>query len=184
MRTKLMIVVIISLSILPASALPASLPYTPHVQVTVYADTLASKIRSCLTQELHQLPGVTIVESEPEWIIDVIGFRSINRAGRVIGYALSVVILEAIDVEPLDADSFDLAPFSPEDPHPLRTRIAAHQLSPEMETLPATLQGLKDHRLAVGSLKDLKKLCKEVVTDFDTRHLEPMRKLFEVPADE
>jgi hypothetical protein len=182
MVAKLMIVMIVALGVLPASAQAASLPYTPRVRVEVYADTLADKIQSCLTQELQQLSGVTIVESEPEWIIDVIGFQSFNRARRVIGYALSVVILTALDVEPLD-ELFDSEPFIEEGPRPVLRRIAARPISPEAGAPPETLQDLKDHRLAVGSLPELKKLCKEIATDFDTRHLEPMRQLLQAPAE-
>jgi hypothetical protein len=91
MRARLILLVLVTLEVLSISALPSPMVYTPHVQVVVYADKLASQIRSCLTHELCQLPGVTIVDREPEWIIDVIGFQPINRAERVIGYALVVL---------------------------------------------------------------------------------------------
>jgi hypothetical protein len=189
MSTKLMpavmLAVTVTLGIVPASARAASLSYTPRVRVDVYADNLASKIRSCLTRELQQLPGVTIVESEPEWIIDVIGFQSLNRAKRVIGYALSVVIVEALDAQPLDDDLlFDSDPFTEVESRPRLRRIAAGSVSPASTTPPTTLQDLKDHRLAVGSLQELKKLCREIATDFDARHLEPMRQLLQQPAEE
>jgi hypothetical protein len=184
MFAKLTILMMLVFSALPTYAQTAMTPYTPRVRVEVYADNLAGKIQACLTQELRRLPGVTVVETEPEWIIDVIGFKPQNGAGTVLGYALSVVVLESLDLEQFDPEPSDPNPFD----HQrlirfIGTRDAARPVTHTEEPSSVTLNELKDHRLAVGSLGNLKRLCKEVVADFDTRHLEPMRQLLQSADD-
>jgi hypothetical protein len=170
MITRLTILLLVLLAAAPAYP-QSALTYTPRVQVNVAAEEktdLKSRIESYLKRELRQLPGVTVVETAPDWIIRVVGIQTNNKAKSVTGYALSYVVL---------------APFN----NKFLPDVLEAQLSEAQNRLAekylASLHSVLDQQLLVGPLDELKQTCEELVAEFDTEHLEPMRQMYQRVGD-
>jgi len=126
------------------------------VNLTVGGDlSCRSEAESYLRRELHSLGDVTVSESSPEWIFDAVVSPTV-LSGRNVGYNLSVVI--STPFCPNMANFFQL------------TNALAIQICTNYSMI-------EFHGVRGGP--DLRKVCSDAVTAFDTAQLEPSRKSFE-----
>ena len=134
--------------------------YTARVQVTVSSsDDISNRIKSFLTRELREIPGVIVTNMDPNWIISIVAMETKNQIGTVTGYAISYTLLMS---------------FNPETFKEL-LRLTEDQW-PILEFWTANLYYFKDQKLMVGPMDNLKLTCEGIVADFDA-HLEIKRQL-------
>ena len=133
--------------------------FSARVRVVVDAeDNISRLVTSYINRELHSLHDVVTVNVDPEWELHVVAVK-VSTWGREVGVALSAVMFERFDNQILDPL------FEP------RYNDFGTRLTTSLCRLPVYL-------LQVGPTNELKKLCQEIVADFDTKRLKPSRKRF------
>jgi hypothetical protein len=141
--------------------------YSTEVQANVNADeNIKAPISSYLNRELRSLNDVSIVESNPEWIIDITASELTYSSGQKTGaVAISIVITS-----------------------PYRNKALSSMLQPNYKDfglrLTSNLVHFYSHWLFLGSTDDLQMISKRIVTSFDTQILEDQRKLFRQAQEE
>ena len=153
---------------------PSSLPsYSTRIAVVISGDDgIDVRVKSFLTRELRDLPGVLVVGSDPDWILVVIAREMRNQIGSTVGFAICYTVLW---------------PF---DNTRVRTwnRFAGVKLSDEwvsfLEDMTTGLCSFKDQALLSGPLDGLKEACENIVVNLDVKHLEPERQAWQEISDE
>jgi hypothetical protein len=128
--------------------------YSAKVKVNISAaDSIRGAVSSYVNRELRSLTDVEIVENDPEWITYNLAMELKTVDGYKSGVAISTVIVSAVD-----------------------NQLLSGWFQPEFKDIglkvTSGLAGYPDQWLSVGSADDLQKLCKDIVADFDTKHLE------------
>lgn len=138
----------------------SNLRFSARVKVTVSApDNIKGAVSSYLNRELRSLNDVELVDTKPEWEINVLAMELKTVGGYKSGVVLSTVIINSFDNQMLSVF------FQPN-----LKDIGLYMTS--------SLSWYPDHWMNVGSTDDLQRLCKDIVADFDTKHLEESRKSF------
>lgn len=119
-----------------------------EVSVQVKDTKLRDTIESYITRELRTLGDVE-VDSPGFFKIEVLALEN-RTSTELLGYTMSVVISHFSTCTSRKTNS-----------------------KGKLETWTCYVQ--KFHFLRVGSTDDFRKMCEDVVTDFDTRALKPMR---------
>ena len=144
------------------AAQTGSLRFSVELDVSSRDDTVETQIISYIARELRALRDVDIVVSNsPDYRIQILAVESLNVAGSIIGYDLSIIITEPLDKQ-------------------LISFISASQKTDEhKEIVRLVLDGQQNilaHWIKVGGPDDLRELCNRIVADLDAKHLEPVRK--------
>lgn len=134
--------------------------YSAKVKVNISAaDNIKGSVSSYVNRELRSLTDVEIVENDPEWIIYILAMELKTVGGYKSGVAISTVIVS-----------------------PFNNQLLSGWFQPKFKDsglkITSALAWYPDQWLNVGSADDLQKLCKDIVADFDTKHLEESRKSF------
>ncbi len=132
--------------------------FTSRVKVTVSSnDNIKDTVSSYLNRELRALNDVELVDTDPEWVIDVMAMELKTSSGRKPGVVLSTVISLYYDKQEV-----------------------INLVKPMyIDTLPRHgLQISYWHWLEVDSTDNLQSICKKMVAEFDTQYLEAGRKSF------
>jgi len=172
MKKLLMLAVVVLLMWGPAmrSAAHAGqrdvLAFSARVQLDVSAQKeIERKVTGYLTREFRLLGDVVLVETNPEWVLSVIAAVLENESGDKTGMVLSVTLLA-----PFDARFFkeyvtpDCVQNSP-------------RLKNFIDVSLADLYQLRDHWVEVGP--DLASVCNSLVENFNKRHLDERRKIWQ-----
>ena len=130
-----------------------------RVQVSVSSkdDSFEGLVKSYINRELRSLRDVEIVYSNPQWKLSILAMPLSLKSGYKTGLALSIVVLPKFDNQLLTWPI-------PEDARRFITLMTSG------------LYHYPGHLLYTGSNDDLRKLCDEIVADFDTDYLEKARK--------
>jgi hypothetical protein len=143
--------------------------YEARVEVKVDAKDLSERVQRCLRRELGQLPGVVVVESNPEWVISVVGYElTLGPAAEAVGLALSVVVLEPVGPRWLSEAGREIADAQE------RERV-----SRVLENVAKDWYLFKDQRLYTGAVRELEGTCEKMVAAFDSNYLKPARQRFQ-----
>lgn len=138
-----------------------------RVQVSVSADeNIKGLITSYINRELRGLRDVEIVYKNPKWLLQVVALETSTKGGYKSGVALSIVVLEKFDNGLL------------------KSRIHETDQKDLVDSVTSNLYSVPYHGLRVGSEDDLRSICDGIVADFDTKHLEEARRLFEEYREE
>ena len=130
-----------------------SSPASARVKLIVSAsDPIAGTVTACLTEELGKLKHARLVDGEADWEITVLALEIRSTRGYRGGVAISTVVLPRFKNE-------TLAPLF----------VSGARQSGLDHT--ANLWKRPGHYLQVDALDRLPVMCKQVVADFDTRHL-------------
>jgi len=148
--------------------------YSARVKVNVSADeNISSRIESYIKRELRSLQDVTVVEDNANYEILIIALEPETISGhKTGGIVLSILILEPIDVATLVNVLKIYNIIYPEKINQAGKIIGAQQ--------PCCVH---DFRLQTGPAEDLKRLCEEMVADFDSKFLEYGRKTYQELKD-
>lgn len=131
--------------------------FSARVRVVVDAeDNMRKFVTSHINRELRSLRDVVIVNVDPRWELHVVAVE-VSTWGREVGVALSAVMFECFDNQ-------ILGPLFQPDHRDLGTRLTS------------SLCYHPVYLLQVGPTNELKRLCREIVADFDAKRLEPSRK--------
>jgi len=134
--------------------------FTARVKVIVSAkENIKSSLTSYLNRELRSLNDVELVETDPEWELNVLAVELKTTGGYKSGVALSVVII---------------SPFI----NQMLSGFFQEQFEDAGLKMTSDLYLYPDHWLNVGPADKLQDLCKDVIATFDTKHLEEGRKSF------
>ena len=130
-----------------------------RVKVFVSADeNIEGKIKSYINRELRSLGDVELVDDDSEFELEIVAIEQMTESGNKVGIVLSTVISTKYDNWYL----LTLVPASKKE---------------ELDKQTANLYFFPDHWVKTGPTRSLRKLCNEIVADFDTKHLENIRKL-------
>jgi len=154
LTTAAVLFIIVALNFEAHAADIKNMKFSARVKVTVTADEDVKNIlNSYLNKELRSFNDVEVVYTNPEWEIAIIAHKITT------GVIISTVIKRHFD-------NWLLSYY--------------FQLKYKDDGLNATsdLYYDIDHFLNVGPSDSLERLCKDIVADFDTRHLEESRKTF------
>ena len=152
----------IALLILVSFCAPAAEPkWQGRVQVNVSGDSKTdTEVSSFVKRELRALGDVTVTDTTPDYVIEIVAYSTALTTGRVVGYNLSYVVCR---------------PFS--------TNYFQYLLPPEVDTkllqsLCTNYVSIQDHQLLGGP--DLRALCTKLVASFDSHCLDSDRRSFEM----
>lgn len=155
---SLTILAILSLAVHAAE--PRDAQFSASVKLSVSAtDSIKNSVTSCLNRELHALNDVQLVEDKPEWEINVLALEVRSTRGYRGGIAMSTVILTRFQNEKI-ATLF----------HPAEKVRGLAQTK--------NLWEYPSHSLNMDASDRLQIMCKQIIADFDTRHLEKSRERF------
>ena len=139
--------------------------FSAKVKVSVTAEgNIKNRVSSYLNRELRALNDVELVETNPEWEISVIAMELKSVGGTKTGFALSTVIL-------ISYDNRLLCSFFEAEYKALEYTAAVVKETSSLYLRPSQW-------LNIGSTDDLQRICRDVVADFDMKHLEESRKLY------
>jgi hypothetical protein len=146
--------VIVSLSFAVNAAEINNMKFSARVKVTVMADEdVKNTLSSYLNKELRSFNDVEVVYTNPDWEIEIIAHKITT------GVIISTVTKRHF-----------------------YNGLLSYYFQPKYKDdgLNATsdLYYDIDHFLNVGPSNSWERLCKDIVADFDTRHLEESRKSF------
>jgi hypothetical protein len=145
-------------------------PWSAKVRVRNSGENaVTGLVSSWLAEELRRWEGVQVVDSAPEWLIDIIVYEMRDQTGTVTGYALSEVVSARYDPSQVVKA--------------LRERKTEDRCRELLGDATALIEGevwtFAEHALRTGSLDDLRRQIERLVANFDERQLEPSRKLWE-----
>jgi hypothetical protein len=144
-------------------------PWSAKVQVTIAGeDAVTGRVSSWFTEELRRMQGVEVVDSAPDWEIHIVVMQTQNQGRTVTGYALSEVVLSRFD-QPLFFRGLAAADSVP------AHRAVWQTIAPWA----LVVRDYEDHHLLVGPLDNLRAGVEGLAATFDTKQLEPSRKLWE-----
>ena len=152
---------VITLLILPSfvyAQKSAFSEFKVNLLLTVDED-ISSKISSFIKREFSSLSDVEIDETDPTWEIRIIAHKTRDTWKRVMGVVFSVVVVRVFDDDSL------LEHVIPD--RRLLVRIKILNLK----------KIFKNQSVYMGTEDDLKRICEDIVADFDSNQLEPIRKL-------
>jgi hypothetical protein len=130
------------------------------LQVSVSAEENIKGIsNSYLSRELRSLQDVELVDRNPEWVLSVIIMDLTTKRETKVGFVISVMIMRKF---PNDY---------------LMSRLTKSEDKEYFKDITSDLYFSPDHRMNTGALADLRDMCSEIVAYFDTKHLEPTRKI-------
>ena len=169
--TMLSVFILLTLIILPfcVQAEQKEIPkYQERVNLIVSGDqNIKGEVTSYITRELRSLNDVIIVDENADWQISILAMEAITKGSYKGGIALSVVILR---------------PFNNNILKPFIGKLTADQ-SNLIDALTSFLYRYEEHWLRIGSPDDLKSICQGIVADFDSKHLEKSRRLYQQTND-
>jgi hypothetical protein len=128
------------------------------LEVNATDESLKDRVSSYMNRELRGLGDIEITESHPTYKISVIALAVSLKNGHNVGYAISYVV-----TEPLESWQ-NLATDLNE---------KAQQL---VKLITSESERLDDHKLLIGTDADLKQTVDDLVSNFDTKMLEPSRR--------
>jgi hypothetical protein len=156
MKTAIALLIVISFY-----ARAADPKWQGRVQVNVSGDSKTdTEVSSFVKRELRALGDVTVAETAPDYVIEIIAHSTALTTGRVVGYNLSYVVCR---------------PFS--------TNFFQYLLPPQVDTkllqsICTNYVSIEDHQLLGGP--DLRALCTKLVASFDSRCLDSDRRSFDM----
>jgi hypothetical protein len=148
-------------------AQPPTAKYSARVKLSVDVpkdDSLKSQLNSFLGRELRSLGDVTIVDDKPDFVIDVV------VTNVLVGRSVSVISIATLVSAPLDSDILT-------DPHLKGAKIDDAQIE-FVKSYLKTGSHILDITLHSGPVSDGQDMCKKIIVDFDSRQLDPERKLW------
>jgi hypothetical protein len=141
-------------------------PFSASVKLEITGNELQNDIYSYISRELRSLGDVKIVNDQEEWTIQIVALQEHAKTDRIVGIAISSVVLKHIWSEPA---LMSLLSQAKEKLSESGYNLLAYSL----------LAGctVSNHKLLSGSPEDLQSLCKNIVVDFDADCLKPAREL-------
>ena len=152
---------VITLLILPSFAYTQQSDFPKFkVNLVLTADEdISAKISSFIKGEFRSLGDVKIDETAPKWEIHIIATKVRTTQKIVMGIVFSVVVVQVFDSDSL------LEHVYPD--RRLLVRIKILNLK----------KIFKNQSVYMGTEDDLKRICEDIVANFDSNQLEPIRKL-------
>ena len=151
------------LILLPLISQSQSKPrFSVRLKISAQGD-MKSEIESYISRELRSLGDVYLVDNDEAYRIGIIAFELINTGGRKDGYAVTALITSTF---PTDL---------------LATVLSSHGVSKDgvktWRDIADEHERVERFILDTCGRSDLRKVCEQIVIDFDTKILEPIRKL-------
>jgi uncharacterized membrane protein YheB (UPF0754 family) len=161
---KIFLIVILSLiTNLSFAADTINLRFSARVEVQVSDlspdDNLKDTVSSYIKEELRSLNDVKLVDTNPEWEIDIMATRVTTSKGYKPRVAFSIVTFKPFD-------NWMLSPL-------LQPKYRDYGLK-----LISALSSSIEHSMRLDSIDNLQEMCKEIVAHFDSNQLEKSRKSF------
>jgi len=142
------------------AAEPDNAQFSAKVKLSVSAsDSIKSSVTSCLNRELRTLTDLRLVDEKPDWELSVLALDVQSTRGYRGGIAISTVILARFQNEKMRLLF-----------RPAEKALGLAQTS--------NLWEYPSHSLNMDASDRLQIMCKQIVADFDTKHLEKSRKRF------
>ncbi len=142
------------------------------------AEQLAGVIRQHMTQQFQAIPGVQVVEENPQWTIKVVTQALLDGEGNTMAIGLSVVTLEhGPQMNMLStlaqAWHYILNAGLLQRDQPLE--VGMRKLVAAIDRLPKTesLTVLSQHVMCVIPTQKLGDACRDIAADFNKRVLQP-----------
>lgn len=157
-RTIAGVITIIVLSVAAYAADTNNSRFTSRVKVTVSSnDNIQDIVKSYLNRELRSLNDVELVDTDPDWEIEVLAMELKTSSGNKPGVVLSTVLSLYYDKQ-----------------------VVINLIKPMyIDTLPPNgLQVTHYHWLNVDSKDNLQNMCNKMIAEFDSQYLEEGRKSF------
>lgn len=126
------------------SADTINMRFSARVKVTVTSDNVTDNVNSYLNRELRALNDVELVDTDPEWEINVVTLEIKTVDGSKSGIAISTVIISYCDNQMLSVF--------------LQRKCKDTGLK-----MTSGLSSHPNHWLSIGSKDDLQNLCKDII---------------------
>src|SRR5690242_7151887 len=140
--------------------------WSARVEIAISGDgNDTSRVTGWYSEELRRMQGVTIVDSAPDWIIQMVVMETQTQQGVQLGYAISEVTLQRADIKSY------FALLSSADTSAVRRSVwqEAGHMTPFSWIIAS-------HKLRVGPTDRLRGAVEDLAAEFDARQLEPSRK--------
>lgn len=135
--------------------------YSTTIKLVISADDeIQNQVYSYISRELRSLGDVTVVEDDPQWIIQIVAIQRKSKSGHKLGYAFSEIIL------------------SPFRPIYLKNLFCENDYK-SLQAFTKDLVEVEGHRIRIYPEGQLQDICQELVADFDVEHLKPEREFLE-----
>jgi hypothetical protein len=143
-------------------AAQAPIKYSASVQLLISCEdvSLNTQFGSFLRRELRSLGDITIVDSKPDYVVNLVALKLTGAGNSISGVSVAVLI-----VSPQNADFLNVVKDKLEDWR--------------FERLKQMTDGasyILDFKIRSGSLDDVKSVSEKIIADFDATILEPGRK--------
>jgi len=138
--------------------------WSGRVSVEVQADVeqLRNDITSYVDRELRSLGDVSVTDSEPTYVLEIIAAKVHNTGGAPLGTSISVLITRPL----VGRSYFDMW---------LKDKVASETIDALANYYAGAVE-VVGHSTWYGA--DLQVQCRNIVTGFDTRVLVPARKVY------
>lgn len=139
--------------------------FSARVKVSVGGDEeIRNSVTSYIKRELRSLGDVEIVDENEQWLLSILAmYAKVKPSGKKTGLILSVVVLQKKEPE-----FFEFLIGGDDD---LKKKRTAQHLA-------SYYCHFDGHSVATWPLDSMKEGCADIVTDFDVKSLEPMRKFY------
>jgi hypothetical protein len=131
--------------------------WTINVQIQVYADeSIKYIIESAVNRELRSLDNVSLVYEKPRYTIEIIALSAVPNH----------IILSVLITSKMDFKEF------------AKIYVIDNQISQDFAVL--NLEGyclINEHYVKIEPMDNLNTMCKDIVSKFDVKYLEPIRRV-------
>ncbi len=161
----------------PSGAIPQQSQPAVSVRLEINAaEHIADAVRQEMTQQFQALPGVQVVEKNPQWTVKVVTQSLLDGEGNMMAIGMSVVVLEhgpQLDMLSTLAQAWHYilnAGLLQRD-QPLE--VGMRNLVAAIDQLPKTqnLTVLSQHLMCVIPTQKLGDACRDIAADFNVRVL-------------
>lgn len=156
MRTRICMAFLLCL--FPVVCLAQGLqPFSARVSVSVSAhEKIKGLIESYISSELRSVGGIVVTDVSPRWVLSIVALESETKGGLKLGVTLSTVVLEPFDNQYV-------------------VSLASSKSKEAVSSFTSGLHRYSDHWINTGASQDLKSICEQIVANFDSNHIKPVK---------
>lgn len=161
----------------PNGAIPQQSSPAVSIRFEINAtEQLAPVIRQHMTQQFQAIPGVRVVEENPQWTIKIVTQSLLDGEGNMMAIGLSVVVLEhgpQMDMLSTLAQAWHYILNAGLLQRDQPIEVGMRQLVAAIDRLPKAdnLTVLSQHLMCVIPTQKLGDACRDIAADFNTRVL-------------
>jgi hypothetical protein len=148
------------------------------LNVEAKPENIKGSIEDYMGRELRDLGDVILTDTESEWEINVMAAEITTEGGYKKSIACTAVVFEPVNKKHIDSliDTYLYKPREIEN-------STIEEFNTELAKLMCEYKRLSEHLFFLADSIHIRRLCSEIITDFDSKCLKPKREFHQLERE-